>query len=83
MAKNKQNTQAIEESMDTSEVVVVESTFDADAYIKEKGGVSNAIRQLASEGMARGAIAKRLNKRYQHVRNVLITPVKKTATPAA
>jgi hypothetical protein len=39
---------------------------------------SQKIRALATEGLSRGAIAKVLNKRYQHVRNVLITPIKKT-----
>lgn len=38
---------------------------------------SAVIRYLAGEGMTRGAIAKLLNIRYQHVRNVLITPLKK------
>jgi hypothetical protein len=39
--------------------------------------VSGKIRYLASLGWKRGAIAKHLNKRYQHVRNVLTAPVKK------
>lgn len=72
MAKsNKETTQQVE----TTEV-----PFDAEAFIKEKGGVSKAIRFLDSEGMERGAIAKKLNKRYQHVRNVLNQPLKKSAT---
>ena len=37
---------------------------------------SAKIRYLASIGFERGPIAKQLNIRYQHVRNVLITPVK-------
>jgi hypothetical protein len=37
---------------------------------------SQKIRALALEGLERGMIAKLLNKRYQHVRNVLITPIK-------
>lgn len=37
--------------------------------------ISQKIRKLNSEGFSRGAIAKYLNKRYQHVRNVLITPI--------
>ena len=36
---------------------------------------SSRIRYLNSIGWPRAAIAKKLNKRYQHVRNVLITPV--------
>lgn len=39
---------------------------------------SAKIRFLHSEGFSRGEIAKFLEIRYQHVRNVLITPV---ATP--
>ena len=41
--------------------------------------VSAKIRFLASQNMTRGAIAKKLNIRYQWVRNVLITPLKKEA----
>lgn len=37
---------------------------------------SQKIRALHGEGMSRGEIAKVLGKRYQHVRNVLITPIK-------
>ncbi|TXH42031.1 MAG: hypothetical protein E6Q97_36440 [Desulfurellales bacterium] len=54
-----------------------ETTFDGAQYIKECGSVSSAIRKLHSEGKTRGEIAKMLNKRYQHVRNVLLTPLKK------
>lgn len=38
---------------------------------------SAKIRYLDSEKFTRGQIAKILGIRYQHVRNVLITPVKK------
>lgn len=41
------------------------------------GSVSAAIRALDAEGLERGTIGKILGKRYQHVRNVLITPLKK------
>lgn len=37
---------------------------------------SQKIRALHATGMERGQIAKVLNKLYQHVRNVLITPIK-------
>lgn len=49
--------------------------------INQYGGVSNAIRALAAQGIERGQIAKMLDKRYQHVRNVLITPVKNPKKP--
>lgn len=52
-------------------------TMDYEDYIKQCGTKSAAIRRLAGEGLKRGEIAKYLNIRYQHVRNVLITPVKK------
>ena len=39
---------------------------------------SSQIRFLASEGMSRGDISRLLEIRYQHVRNVLITPIKKS-----
>jgi len=37
---------------------------------------SAKIRAMHQDGMSKGAIAKALNKRFQHVRNVLVTPVK-------
>lgn len=46
-------------------------------YIEEHGGVSKAIRQLVSEGHKYGPVSKMLGKRYQHVRNVMITPIGK------
>ena len=41
------------------------------------GTISGKIRYLDSKGLSRGEIAKAVNRRYQHVRNVLITPVSK------
>ena len=38
---------------------------------------SMKIRYLDSRGITRGEISKILNIRYQHVRNVLITPITK------
>jgi hypothetical protein len=38
--------------------------------------ISGKIRALSAAGFSNGQIAKYLDKRYQHVRNVLITPVK-------
>lgn len=40
---------------------------------------SARIRHLSAMGKKRGEIAKILGIRYQHVRNVLITPVKKVS----
>jgi hypothetical protein len=42
--------------------------------------VSAKIRLLTSRGLKRGEIAKVLNIRYQHVRNVQLQPLKKTDT---
>ncbi len=44
--------------------------------LKSLTTVSSKIRYLDSLGMSRSQIAKKLDKRYQHVRNVLITPIK-------
>lgn len=52
-----------------------------EAYAAElltKMNISATMRYLAAEGWKRGRIAKAMNKRYQHVRNVLTAPVKKT-----
>ncbi len=38
---------------------------------------SARIRFLDKQGFSRSEIAVELDKRYQHVRNVLITPIKK------
>lgn len=45
--------------------------------VSEMSTVSAKIRYLDQIGMTRSQIAKYLDKRYQHVRNVLITPIKK------
>lgn len=39
---------------------------------------SSKIRFLSSQGLTRSEISKYLNIRYQHVRNVLIQPLKQT-----
>lgn len=76
-----------DEPMSSSEVV---SELDASGRKKkvtvtheelEERGLKNksqVIRYLDSEGFSRSAIAGFLNVRYQHVRNVLITPLKKS-----
>lgn len=55
----------------------VEVEFDAGKYIKEQGTKSAAIRKLLAEGKTRSEVSKLLKIRYQHVRNVEITPIKK------
>ena len=49
---------------------------DLEAKVNKLPTKSAKIRYLASQGWTRSQIAKFLGIRYQHVRNVLITPVK-------
>jgi len=64
-----------------TEAVKTEVKFDKAAYITSHGGTkSSAIRALTADGKTRGEVAKLLDIRYQHVRNVLITPIKKAVT---
>ena len=60
---------------------VVESAVvpevNVEELLKEHKTKSNVIRYLASQGKTRSEIAKLLNIRYHHVRNVLTTPLKK------
>lgn len=46
--------------------------------LEELTTTSARVRYLHSTGMSRGDIARTLNIRYQWVRNVLITPLKKS-----
>jgi hypothetical protein len=59
--------------------VATESTLTlaAQAIVTSSVSKSDKIRQLLALGMTRGAVAKALNIRYQHVRNVELTPLKK------
>jgi|WetSurMetagenome_2_1015567.scaffolds.fasta_scaffold611830_2 hypothetical protein len=53
-------------------------------YITKHGGTkSGAIRALTNEGKTRMEVSKLLGIRYQHVRNVLITPIKTPANKVA
>jgi len=52
--------------------------MSGDDLIERFGTKSAVIRYLDSEGWKRGDIARKLGIRYQHVRNVLITPLKKS-----
>lgn len=67
------NTKKKEEVLSTSNVPSQQE------LITKYGNKSKAIRALSAEGKSRGEIAKLLNIRYQHVRNVLITPIKKVS----
>lgn len=75
---SKKNEATAETTVPTEAPVKVTWTPEqAESFIKEKGSVSAAIRFLLAEGKSRGEVAKLLHKRYQHVRNVQITPLKK------
>lgn len=73
----KSNTKTIETPV--TETPVVYNISQLMEQFKTKSAV---IRHLADAGLARGAIVKvftdgNVKMRYQHVRNVLVTPVKK------
>lgn len=55
------------------------SRFNLDEALKQAGTKSALIRDLAAKGKTRSEIAKMLNIRYQHVRNVLSAPLKAKA----
>jgi hypothetical protein len=59
--------------------VKVENKVDATELFAKYGSKSATIRALAAEGKTRSEIKKITGLRYQHVRNVLITPIKKAA----
>ena len=55
---------------------------DAARFIHPEASVSDNIRALAAAGYSRADIARILNKRYQHVRNVLEAEKLKGVKPA-
>lgn len=65
----------------TNEVVEtkVEPTIEPEvkAILEQSGSKSSKIRALLAMGKKRGEVAKLLGIRYQHVRNVELTPVKR------
>jgi hypothetical protein len=54
----------------------VDSVGDVNKY-NNITTTSGKIRAMVADGYTRGAIAKALGIRYQHVRNVLVQPLKK------
>lgn len=61
----------------TKSEATVEQTYDYETLLTDLKTVSAVIRYLDSQGLTRGQISKVTGKRYQHVRNVLVTPLKK------
>ena len=55
---------------------VQNQNMDFTSELNELTTTSSKIRFLDSKGISRSGISKILNIRYQHVRNVLITPIK-------
>ena len=55
----------------------------AETPVQERVTTSSQIRALAAQGKSKSEIAKILNIRYQHVRNVLVTPLKKAPSNKA
>lgn len=53
----------------------VKTTATQNKVLESLNTVSSKIRYLDDQGLTRSEIAFKLNKRYQHVRNVLITPI--------
>jgi hypothetical protein len=62
-----------ETNTNTTETV----TYNYVDLLTEHKTVSSVIRHLNSLGLSRSEISKVTGKRYQHVRNVLVTPLKK------
>jgi hypothetical protein len=64
----------VNSAVETPAVVV--PTIDLSKYASLTSK-SAKMRAMAADGFSRGAIAKALGVRYQHVRNVLIVPLKR------
>lgn len=78
MTKAKNEAKTIETAV-TEKVAKVEVTipFNYQDLLTEHKTKSGIIRFLNSKGYKNGPIAKYMGIRFQHVRNVLVTPVKK------
>lgn len=78
----KTNAQTVESN--EPEAVVAQPQFELPKLMETHKTKSNVIRFLAAQGWTRSQIASFMNIRYQHVRNVLIQPLKqKVEAPAA
>lgn len=82
MSAKKSNAKTAEVQVNETNTPLPLDGSKGEQYIKEQGGVSKAIRSLVAAGHKYGPVAKMLGKRYQHVRNVMITPVGKKTTEA-
>ena len=76
--KNEVQIDQVIESTDTvieSKKVIPYTYQELETELKTKSAM---VRKLHSEGYDRSQIAKFMNIRYQHVRNILVTPLKKS-----
>lgn len=65
--------------MNTKVEAKVEAKANPKELIAKYGNKSKAIRALLADGKSRSETAKMLDIRYQHVRNVAVTPIKKAS----
>lgn len=74
---------AVEAKVEETKVEETKKTladqYNLDKLMDEYKSKANVIRFLRSKGHSRGDIARFMNIRYQHVRNVDLTPLKKSA----
>lgn len=78
MSKPKKNEQVVVDQVETTQSEETKAIGHNYNELHEKFGSKSAmIRFLDSEGHKRGTIAKFMGIKYQFVRNVLITPIKK------
>lgn len=70
-------TKKVKKVTEVAEVVeVIDARYDV-SELSTLAGKSSKIRYLTSKGLTRSEISKLLNIRYQHVRNVQVTLLKK------
>lgn len=74
-AKTKQAEATSTESTDQAALVSKFQGIGMKKLTEDHKNMSGVIRYLDSQGLSRGSIAKVVERKYQHVRNVLITPV--------
>jgi hypothetical protein len=81
MSRSNKKTAKVEVVATEVEAAVVETKIELSktqqAKFDELKTISAQIRYLAAEGFKTGPIAKYMGKRYQHIRNVLTTPLKR------
>lgn len=88
MAKSARKTKEVVETVEIVEMVAAPEKVQREklvlndaqqAVYSEMKTTSAKIRYLHGEGFTKGQIAEFLNKKYQHVRNVILTPLKRPA----